>query len=114
MKTISKVLTANRLSDGIAVWYARSQQFPHQWVERVEEASAVNGDEAITALQEVAADTLAKGQHCDVALVDVEDTANGLRPLKLRERIRAMGPTIQIDYGSQTNRFSAGRYTKAA
>ena len=110
MKTISKVLTANRLSDGIAVWYARS----HQWVERIEDAYAVHAEEAIAALQEVAADTLAKGQHCDVVLIDVEDTAQGLRPLKLRERIRARGPTIHIDYGSQTKRFSAGRYTKAA
>ena len=102
MKTISKVLTANRLSDGIAVWYARS----HQWVERIEDAYGVHADEAIAALQDVAADTLAKGQHCDVVLIDVEDTPTGLRPLKLRERIRAQGPTIRLDLGKQADHLA--------
>jgi hypothetical protein len=95
MKNISKVLTANRLSDGIAVWYSRS----NKWVEHVGEAHAASTKEDIAALETIAANTLAKGQYCDVVLIDVEETADGPRPLKLRERIRADGPTITPDLG---------------
>lgn len=95
-----KVLTANRLSDGIAVWLGRSRL----WVEHVEEAWAAATPEAVEALEEIAADTLAKAQHCDVNLIDVEDTPQGPRPLKLRERIRAAGPTIRLDLGKQAER----------
>ncbi|MCU0830871.1 MAG: DUF2849 domain-containing protein [Rhizobiaceae bacterium] len=101
MKTLPlKVLTANRLCDGIAVWLGRGGL----WVEHVEEAWAAATPEAITQLEDVAAATLAKAQHCDVNLIDVEDTAQGLRPLKLRERIRAQGPTIRLDLGKQAER----------
>jgi Protein of unknown function (DUF2849) len=97
MKSVSKVLTANRLSDGIVVWYAQ----PQQWIELVEGAYAVSAKEDIAALETIAADTLSKGQYCDVVLIDVEETANGPRPLKLRERIRADGPTITPVYGNK-------------
>ena len=94
--TAAKVLTANRLSDGISVWYA----LPDVWAEKVEKAYAVSTPEEITALEAIAADFNAKGQHCDLMLIDVEKTAAGLKPLKLRERIRADGPTITYDTGS--------------
>jgi Protein of unknown function (DUF2849) len=97
MKHASKVLTANRLSDGIVVWYAH----PQQWIEAVESAYVVSSKEDIAALEIIAADTLTDGQYCDVMLIDVEATANGPRPLKLRERIRADGPTITPVYGNK-------------
>lgn len=99
---VLKVLTANRLSDGIAVWYGRA----HCWVGHVEEAQAAATPEAVAGLEEVAAAALAEGQHCDVVLIDVEETPAGLRPLKLRERIRAQGPTIRLDLGKQAERAS--------
>jgi Protein of unknown function (DUF2849) len=95
-----KVLTANRLSDGIAVWLGRGRN----WVEHVEEAWGAATPEAIAALEEIATDTLAKAQHCDVNLIDAEDLPSGLRPVKLRERIRAQGPTIRLDLGKQADR----------
>jgi hypothetical protein len=97
---VLKVLTANRLHDGIAVWLGRGGI----WVEHVEEAWAVSGPEGVKALEEIAADTLAGAQHNDVALIDVAETAGGLQPLKLRERIRAQGPTIRLDLGKQAER----------
>lgn len=95
MKQVLKVLTANRLSDGIAVWYSRS----NEWLEHIAKADAVSDKEAIVWLEKIAAETLARGQHCDVVLIDVENTQQGPRPLKLRERIRAEGPTITPDLG---------------
>ncbi|MGL4405473.1 MAG: DUF2849 domain-containing protein [Notoacmeibacter sp.] len=97
MKNVSKILTANRLSDGIAVWYAHSKE----WVEQVGKAYVASTKEDAALLEQVATETLAKGQHCDVVLIDVEETEGGPRPLKLRERIRAEGPTIRLDLGQQ-------------
>ena len=97
MKTVLKILTANRLSDGIAVWYSGSPG----WVEQVGKVRAASTKEDIGILEQIAKDTLAKGQHCDVVLIDVEETAEGPRPLKLRERIRAEGPTITPDLGTK-------------
>jgi Protein of unknown function (DUF2849) len=102
MKNVLKVLTANRLSDGIVVWYA----YPGKWVEHMEHAFAVSAKDDIADLETIAADTTAKGQFCGVALIDAEATEHGPRPLKLRERIRADGPTITIDFGSQAERLS--------
>jgi hypothetical protein len=99
-QNVLKVLTANRLGDGIAVWLGQGGQ----WVEHVEEALAASTPEATSALEEIAARTLADAQHNDVTLIDVEQTASGLRPLKLRERIRAEGPTIRLDLGKQAER----------
>ena len=98
MKNVTKVLTANRLSDGIVVWYSCT----NQWVEDVNKADAVSDKEALIWLEKVAAETLAKGQHCDVVLIDAEITANGPRPVKLRERIRAEGPTIRFGNQAET------------
>ena len=53
-------------------------------------------------LEKVAAETLSQGQHCDVVLIDVEHTADGPRPVKLRERIRAEGPTIRFGHEAVT------------
>jgi Protein of unknown function (DUF2849) len=100
MKNIAKVLTANRLADGNVVWYAH----PAKWVGRVQDAYVVTTADTISVLETIAAETLSHGQYCDVVLIDVEETADGPRPLKLRERIRADGPTISLDFGSQTDR----------
>lgn len=97
MSNISKVLTANRLADGIAVWYSNSQG----WVERVVDADSVSSKEDLALFEKVAAEAISAGQHCDVVLIDVEITEEGPRPLKLRERIRAEGPTIRLDLGNQ-------------
>ena len=102
MKTVFKVLTANRLSDGIAVWFAPAQG----WVEQIADTAAASTTETISELEAAAADALAKGQHCDVMLIDVEITENGPRPTKLRERIRADGPTIRLDLGKQADKLA--------
>ena len=98
MKNAAKVLTANRLTDGIVVWYSRT----NEWVEDVNQADAVTDKEAIIWLEKIAAETLGQGQHCDVVLIEVDQTATGPRPLKLRERIRAEGPTIRFGNEAET------------
>ena len=98
-----KILTANRLSDGEAVWYADSR-----WAETMDGAEIATdkaGEERLDAIGKAA---FAANLVLDVALVDVELTDTGaIRPIRLRERIRAAGPTIRNDLGKQARRAAA-------
>ena len=92
-----KVLTANRLSDGEAVWFSKDRK----WVETIADAQ-VSGDKDTEAALEIAGKAaFANNEVVDVDLIDVELVDGTIRPLRLRERIRAAGPTIRLDLGKQ-------------
>ena len=77
-----KVLTANRLSDGIAVWFSS-----HGWTTDIAKATSVSDAEGEARLY-------ANNEVIDVNVVDAELANGNLAAVKLRERIRAAGPTI--------------------
>ncbi len=85
-----KVLTANRLGDGIAVWLDANGQ----WTENLQEAFVARHSEAVEALEAAGRRAFASNLVLDVNVVDVEEHGGVLRPKRLRERIRALGPTI--------------------
>jgi hypothetical protein len=91
-----KVLTGNRLSDGIAVWYSASG-----WIETLQGSEIVadkEGEARLEAVGKLASDT---NYAVDINLIDV-DVENGvIQPTRLRERIRAGGPTNRTDLGKQ-------------
>jgi len=91
---MKKVLTANRLTDGIAVWLDANGR----WSERIETALVARHDDAVSGLEQAGKSAFNRNVIVDVALVDVE---SGIHPLRLRERIRAAGPTIRTDLGKQ-------------
>ena len=93
-----KVLTANRLTDGEAVWYGSGS-----WIETLQGAdvAADKADEA--RLESVGKAGLDKNQVVDVNLIDVEMKDGVLAPVRLRERIRAAGPTNRTDLGKQAH-----------
>jgi hypothetical protein len=90
-----KVLTANRLSDGISVWLDSSGN----WVESLQDALVARHPEAVAALEAAGKTAFADNKVVDVNVVDVEELAGVLRPLRLRERVRAEGPTIDYAPG---------------
>ena len=90
-----KVLTANRLSDGISVWLDASGN----WVEPLQDAFVARHPEAVAALEVAGKAAFADNKVVDVNVVDVEELAGVLRPLRLRERVRAEGPTIDYAPG---------------
>lgn len=93
-----KVLTANRLSDGIAVWYAAGG-----WAETVGHADIAHDKAAEDRLEAIGAAAAANNEVVDVNLIDV-DVIDGLaEPVRLREKIRAAGPTIRTDLGKQAS-----------
>ena len=85
-----KVLTANRLGDGIAVWLDANGQ----WTERLQDAFVARHAEAVTAIEDAGRKAFASNVVLDVNVIEFEEKGGLLRPLRLRERIRAEGPTI--------------------
>ena len=92
-----KILTANRLTDGEAVWYA-TDGF---WSETIKGADIAGDKEAEDRLQAIGDASLLNNEVVDLAIIDVDLVDGEIVPARLRERIRAAGPTIRIDVGKQ-------------
>lgn len=90
-----KVLTGNRLTDGIAVWLNAAGE----WTEKLQDALVARHPEAVTSLEDIGKRDFAANLVLDVNLVDVIEVEGRLRPLRLRERIRAEGPTMEYAAG---------------
>ncbi|WEX78793.1 DUF2849 domain-containing protein [Sinorhizobium numidicum] len=87
---VDKVLTANRLSDGISVWLDASGN----WGESLQDAFVARHAEAVASLEATGKRSFEDNKVVDVNVVDVEEVDGILRPLRMRERIRAEGPSI--------------------
>ncbi len=97
---MNKVLTANRLTDGIAVWLASDGK----WIERIDRALIARHAEAAETLEEIGKAAVFDNTVIDVAVIDVEEIDGRIVPLRMREKIRAAGPTIRPDLGKQAER----------
>ena len=83
------IITANRLSDGVVVFLTAAG-----WRTGISEALPLEGKAPVAdALARAAAD-VESSLIVDPYAVTVERGARGLMPVKLRERIRAQGPTV--------------------
>ena len=92
-----KVLTANRLTDGEAVWYGADRS----WSETIVGAELARDKAADERLQAIGKAAYLENQVLDVDLIDVEIIDGEIMPTRLRERIRAAGPTNRSDLGKQ-------------
>jgi hypothetical protein len=82
-----KILTANDLRSGAVVWWDGSG-----WSLHVDDAIDTGDHGAEIGAREYAA------QHVvDVQVIDAEKTTNGVRPGHIKDRIRALGPTVRPD-----------------
>jgi len=91
-----KVLTANRLTDGEAVWYAAGA-----WVESIGSADIVGDKDGEARLEAIGKAAQDNNEVVDVNLIDVDVVDGRIVPQRLRERIRATGPTNRVDLGKQ-------------
>lgn len=92
-----KVLTANRLIDGEAVWLAAD----HSWVESIDAAEIARDAACEEKLERAGKAAFLKNEVVDVNLIDVTIVDGRVWPLRLRERIRAGGPSIHPELGKQ-------------
>ncbi|MEC9343210.1 MAG: DUF2849 domain-containing protein [Pseudomonadota bacterium] len=85
-----KIITANRLSDGAVVYLAAEG-----WLTDIARAAVLNAADAIEAGLASAARAVSERMVIDTAAIDVTvEKGRGPVPVRLRERIRAFGPTV--------------------
>ncbi len=96
-KFVLQVLTANRLSDGEAVWWSAD----NRWSETLHGAEVAADEAAADELSIIGKAALAANRVVDVNLIEVEIAGAAIVPLRLREKIRAAGPTNRPDLGKQ-------------
>lgn len=89
-----RVITANRLRDGAVIWLGPDAK----WVERFDGAEACADDETVEARLALARELESAGRIIDAYAVEVVveqmEGVGRLVPVRLRERIRADGPTV--------------------
>lgn len=87
------VLTANRLSDGVAVFL----DFEGAWSTVFAEASVASSPDEVRALEDRGAYDAQRNIVLEPYLVEVREIDGHLVPLRQRERVRAAGPSILGD-----------------
>ncbi|MFN0194646.1 MAG: DUF2849 domain-containing protein [Aestuariivirga sp.] len=99
-----KVMTANRLRDGIVVFLTRSGQ----WSEKIDDAVLALEPEAAAALEARAKKdeeaTLVTGGY----LFEATRVDGRIRASHIRERMRTLGPTVRLDLGKQADGTAGG------
>ena len=91
-----KIATGNRLRDGVVIYFDGKD-----WVPDVDAAKVATTPEEEAALKAVL-DIAVKANHLiDAAVIDtVQDET---KPARLREQIRAVGPTVRPDLARRAN-----------
>lgn len=82
-----KIITGNDLKSGAVTWWDGKG-----WSLSVNDAVAIEDDGSAIIKAEEAARRV-NGAY----LIEAEQTAQGIRPAHIKERIRALGPTVRLD-----------------
>lgn len=83
-----KVLTANRLGDGRVVYLGEQG-----WTSAIDEARLIATPDEASGAEAEGARAVTERMVVEPYLIDVETETGGVLPARLRERIRADGPT---------------------
>ena len=94
---MSQIVIANRLRDGLVVFLGNEKQ----WVVQVQDCSPASDETHAAELLAVAEAAEANQEIVGASLIEVEMREGVLTPIKMREAIRALGPTIRKDLGKQ-------------
>lgn len=91
-----KILTANRLDDGLVVYLGKGG-----WTANIDVARRAHDDDTAAALDYQGKQAAARNEVADPYLIDLDDDDG--EPLRWRETIRANGPTVRRDLGYQAD-----------
>jgi hypothetical protein len=89
-----EIVTANRLVDGDVVFRAADGS----WRRNVDEAEVLSDKASTEAAHAAALADMDDDVVIDVAVIDVTVDDGRIVPVRLRERIRAFGPTVKSDH----------------
>jgi hypothetical protein len=92
----AQVMTANRLLDGEVVFLGT-----RGWVETIDGATVAETPEQANALDALGRQAMAVNEVVDAYLIEVAREEGQVRPLKLREYLRTVGPSVRTDLGKQ-------------
>jgi hypothetical protein len=92
-----KILTGNRLTNGEVVFLSRAGI----WSVSIDEAAVALDPQTQAAFEKMGRDAIATNAVTDAYLIDVERREGRIRALDIRERIRALGPSVRADLGKQ-------------
>jgi hypothetical protein len=95
-----KIITGNDLKSGAVIWWAGDGWSPH-----VEDSVDV-GETGDTLLARETAALRVNGGY----VVEATATADGVRPAHIKERIRALGPTVRLDLSLKPADPDAGEW----
>ncbi len=101
---IGKALTGNRLYDGEVVFLTRTGI----WSETIDAAAVALEPLSQAALEKRGEAAVANNQVTEAYLIDVERRNGRVRAQHIRERIRALGPTVRQDLGKQSDGTGGG------
>jgi hypothetical protein len=95
---VLKILTANQLCTGDVLYWRGGD-----WVDSLAGAEVLADDAAAEAALSSAQASVAANQVVTPYLFDVRQTKTGFVPVKEREVIRSLGPSVRPDTGKQTS-----------
>ncbi|WP_237152139.1 DUF2849 domain-containing protein [Oryzibacter oryziterrae] len=98
-----QIVTANRLADGDVVFRTASGD----WVRDVNAAEVLSDKAAATTAELAAKADVAAARVIEVEVIDVTDADGAIVPVRLRERIRAFGPTVKSDHRADLKPFAS-------
>ena len=91
-----QILTANRLQTGDVLYWRQGA-----WVEGLDQAERFSEAGAAQAALAAAQAFVAANQVVSPYLFEARQDKDGLRPVKEREIIRSLGPSVRPDTGKQ-------------
>lgn len=94
-----QVLTANQLSDGMAVFLSKD----NVWLTSIENAQFARSEEEATDLEARALPAIRSNDIVDPYLIEIEETEAGPVPVQFRERRRIAGPSVQVTFNTRPN-----------
>lgn len=90
---MSQMIIANRLADGLVVFWAGESR----WVEAIAEGAVLEEGEPAEQALASAKDDETRCLIIDPNLIEVVEDAGQRRPTSVREAIRAFGPSVRTD-----------------
>lgn len=87
-----QIITANRLRDGTVVYLSRTLG----WSERIGDSRLCDGTDDRDGMLAVAARAVAQCEIIDPYAIDIVEDGDSIQPLRRREAIRAVGPSIRF------------------
>ncbi len=92
-----QVFTANRVRDGVVVFLSADGR----WSEAPEAGGVIGGAGMETRMLALADAAEEAAMVIAPYLIEVTETGGGVRPVSLRERIRAYGPSTHPEFAKQ-------------